>query len=442
MTHGEVLRLAAPIILANLFTPLLGAVDTAVMGHLPDPAYIGGVAVGALIFSYVYWGFGFLRMATTGLVAQARGGADDQEVRDVTVRAAGLALGLGALVIALQDPIAWLAFRILEASADVERLADSYVAIRIWGAPATLLVYVWVGWLIGMRRMAFVLALTVGMNGLNVGLDILFVVGMGMGIEGVAYATLISEATAALAGALVVLRLHGSLAGRMRAGAAFARDRVLALVRVNVDIFIRTLCLITGFAWFTAQGAAQGDTVLAANAVLLNFIMFMAYGLDGFAHAAETLVGGAVGARDRHAFERAVRLTTFWALIVSLAFMLVYLLFGPYLIAAQTNIEAVRETANLFLSWAIVSPLIAVWSFQLDGIYIGATRTAEMRNGMILSLAALLAAGYAFLPLWGNHGLWLALLIFFAVRALTLFCWYPRLPRSLDPPAPEARHVA
>jgi MATE family multidrug resistance protein len=217
---------------------------------------------------------------------------------------------------------------------------------------------------------------------------------------------------------------------------------VLALVRVNFDIFIRTLCLITGFAWFTAQGAAQGDTLLAANAVLLHFLMFMAYGLDGFAHAAETLVGGAVGARDRAAFERAVRLTTVWALVVALAFMLVYLAIGPYLIAAQTSIVAVRETAGLFLAWAVISPLIAVWSFQLDGIYIGATRTAEMRNGMILSLAALLVSGYAFLALWGNHGLWLSLLIFFAVRALTLLWWYPRLPRSLDGPAPEARHAA
>ncbi len=442
LTHGGVLRLAAPIILANLFTPLLGAVDTAVMGHLPDPAYIGGVAVGALIFSYVYWGFGFLRMATTGLIAQARGAANDQEVRDVMVRAAALAVGLGLLVVALQDPIAWVAFEILSASEGVERMADSYVAIRIWGAPATLLVYVGVGWLIGMRRMGTVLILTAGMNGLNIALDLWFVTGFGMGIEGVAYATLISEVAAALIGGAIVFRLHRPLAGRMRAGAAFARDKVLALVRVNADIFIRTLCLITGLAWFTAQGAAQSDTVLAANAVLLNFVMFMAYGLDGFAHAAETLVGGAVGARDRAAFERAVRMTTLWALVVAVAFTLVYLVIGPLIVAAQTSIPAVREAAAQFLAWAVAAPLVAVWSFQLDGIYIGATRTAEMRNGMILSLAALLVAGYSFLPLWGNHGLWLALLIFFAARALTLFYWYPRLPRSLDGPGPGATHAA
>lgn len=441
LTHGEVLRLAAPIILANLFTPLLGAVDTAVMGHLPDPAFIGGVAIGALVFSYVYWGFGFLRMATTGLIAQARGAANDQEIRDIAVRAAFLAVGLGAAVVLLQDPIGWVAFSILEASPNVERLADSYVSIRIWGAPATLLVYVGVGWLIGMRRMGIVLMLTAGMNGLNVGLDLLFVVGFGMGIEGVAYATLISEVSAAVAGGLVILHLHKPLSGRMRAAAAFTRDKVMALVKVNFDIFVRTLCLITGFAWFTAQGAAQGDTVLAANAILLNFLMFMAYGLDGFAHAAETLVGGAVGARDRPAFSHAVRLTTIWAMIVALVFTSVYLLLGPLLIAAQTSIPAVRETAALFLAWAIASPLVSVWSFQLDGIYIGATRTTEMRNGMILSLAALLASGYALQPLWGNHGLWLSLLVFFAVRGLTLLIWYPRLPRSLGPDPTKVRHA-
>lgn len=432
---GAVLRLSLPIILSNLSIPLMGAVDTAVMGRLPDPAYIGGVALGALVFTYVYWGFGFLRMATTGFTAQARGAGDDQELRHVALRGALLAAGLGALIIALQWPLTALALAVLEGSARVKELARDYVLVRIWGAPATLFVYVVLGWLIGMQRMRTVLVLTVFQNALNAALALLFVLEFRWGIEGVAAATLAAECTAAVAGALALWSAHRPLAGRWGGAGLFDRAKLVGAFRVNGDIFLRTLCLVTGFAWFTSQSAGQGNVVLAANAILVNFIAFAAYGLDGFAHAAETIVGSAVGARDGAGFRSAVRVTTVWAAGVAVAAGLVFALAGPVLIDVITAIEEVRAAARIYLPWAAFYPVVAVWCFQLDGIYIGATRTAEMRNGMAASLAALLALGYALMPAFGNHGLWAAFTGFAAFRGGILAFWYPRLLAQFARPA-------
>jgi MATE family multidrug resistance protein len=431
--HARVWRLAGPIILSNLSVPLLGAVDTAVMGHLPDPAYIGGVAIGGLVFSYIYWGFGFLRMGTTGFVAQAAGAKDADEIRAVLARGLLLAGGFGGLVIALQLPIALAAFAIIDASAKVEGLAETYLFIRIWGAPAALANYVAIGWLIGMQRTGATFVLTVFLNGLNILLSLLFVLGFGWGIEGVALATLIAEWSAALLGlALIGARLK-KVGGDWRWALIRARERLIRMVRVNFDIFIRTLSLLTAFAWITAQGAKFGDTVLAANAVLLIFQTFIGHGLDGFAHAAEALVGSAIGARDRAAVREAVRVSTIWAGIVAALFALVYLAGGTTIVAILTNIESVRATAHVYLVYVIVSPLLSVWSYQLDGIFIGATRTTEMRNAMMISLAAFIAAERILTSLYANHGLWIALLVFMVVRAITLGMWYPRIERAAEP---------
>jgi len=429
--HRRVWRLAAPIILSNLSIPLLGAVDTAVMGHLPGAAYIGGVAIGALIFSYVYWGFGFLRMGTTGLVAQAFGAEDADEVRAILARAWLLAAGLGAVILILQKPIGMIAFAILDSSEEVRDLASRYYAIRVWGAPATLMNYVALGWLFGMQRMRAALALSVFMNGVNIVLDLVLVIGLGWGIAGVAWATFLSEWSALGLGVWLIAR------GLRAFGGAWHRPRILdgarigALLKVNADIFVRTLCLVTAFAWFTAQGARMGDVLLAANAVLLNFQTFMAYGLDGFAHASEALIGGAIGARDPAALRSSVRVASLWALIVAALFSLVYFAAGPLIIFTMTDLQAVRSMALAFLPWAAISPLISVWSFQLDGIFIGATRTPEMRNGMLISLGIFLLAGWTLIPRLGNHGLWLALMLFMVARALTLGAWYPRIERGM-----------
>lgn len=427
----RVLRLAAPIIVSNVSVPLLGAVDTAVVGHLPDPSYLGGVAVGAMIFNFLYWGFGFLRMGTTGFVAQAHGAADPAEIRAVLGRALIIAAACGTALIALQAPIGALALTLTEASAPVETNAAAYFAVRIWSAPATLANYAVLGWLFGMQRPKTALVLQIFTNGLNIVLDLWFVVGLDWGVAGVAAASLIADYAACALGLWLILR---TLPGRTgwEPARLFARARLVALLRVNRDIFIRTLLLIFAFAWFTAQGAQLGDVTLAANAVLLNLQSIMAYGLDGFAFAVEALVGVAVGARDRPGFLAAVRAATAWSVALAALVAVAYAAFGRSIVALFTDLPEVRAAAALYLPWLIASPLVSVWSFVLDGVYIGATRTAEMRNGMAIALAGYLAAALLLVPVWGNHGLWLAFTLLMVLRAATLAAWLPRLLRSFD----------
>lgn len=425
-THRTVWRLAGPIILANLSVPLLGAVDTAVIGHLPDPAYLGGVAVGAVVFGFIYWGFGFLRMGTTGLVAQAAGAGRDDEARLVLLRALAIAAAFGIALWALQAPIFWTARTLFDTSAEVEAQAALYFRVRVWSAPAALANYALIGWFIGMRNTRAALVLQLWMNGLNIVLAVAFVIGLGWGVAGVATATMLSE-YAAVAGALLLLhrRLRVPTGVRM-----FDRAQLLRLLTLNLDIFIRTLCLITAFALFTREGAGFGDTLLAANAVLMQFQHFLSFGLDGFAHAAEALVGTALGARNRAALRATVRISAQWALIVAAGYVAIYALLGAPIVALLTDIAEVRAAATEFLPWLVLSPLVSVWSFMLDGIFIGATRTRDMRNAMILSFAVYLAALVALKPLWGNHGLWAALMVFLAARGITLALLYPRVERD------------
>ncbi|WP_425450298.1 MATE family efflux transporter [Virgifigura deserti] len=437
---ARVWRLVIPIVLSNLSTPLIGAVDTAVVGHLPDPAYIGGVALGALIFSFLYWGFGFLRMGTTGFAAQAYGAGDRTELQATLLRPLILAAALGALLILLQMPIRVVALSLLTASDEVEALAHAYYDVRIWSAPAALANYALLGWLLGTQRARTALIVQLVLNGANAALDLLFVIGLGWGIVGVALASVLAEYGAAVLGLAIAFRIFirtgGDRSGR-QGGARreqarlWRRERLVALFRVNGDIFVRTICLIFAFGYFTAQGARMGDVPLAANAILMHLQQFAAYGLDGFAHAVEILAGGAVGARSRDAFRAAVRTSTVWALGAAAAMAGIYALLGPSIIGLFTGIDEVRRVAILYLPWLVLSPVVSVWSFQLDGIFIGATRTAEMRNAMIFSLAVFLPACWILVPLLDNHGLWLAFTLFMLVRAMSLGAFYSRLERSL-----------
>jgi MATE family multidrug resistance protein len=430
--HRRVWRLAGPIIVSNLSVPLVGAVDTAVVGHLPDPAYIGAVALGAVIFSFVFWSFGFLRMGTTGFVAQAFGAGDAIEVRTSLLRALLLGLALALGLILLQAPIGWLAFVLLDSGARLEALGQEYFTIRIWGAPATLANYAILGALIGLQRTGTALVLQLVLNGCNLLLDLLFVIGLGWNVAGVALASVLGESLAALVGLVLLHRLLRPAAGEQRCYPLLDAARLRALFRVNGDIFIRTLCLSGAYYYFTLQGATLGTLTLAANAVLMHFQHFLAHGLDGFAHATEALAGSAYGARCRAAFRAAVRACTLWALLVALLYSLIYTLAGPGLIALLTGIDSVRGEALAYLPWLLVSPLISVWSFQLDGIFIGTTRTTEMRNGMLIALAVFLPLVWLLPPLLGNHGLWMALMLFMVARTLTLVVWYPRIERSLE----------
>lgn len=429
--NARIWRLAGPIILANISTPMLGAVDTAVMGHLPDPAYIGGVAIGAVIFDFLFWGFGFLQMSTSGFTAQAQGAGNAVEVRATLLRAMALAIALGLLLVLLQIPIAQLAFVLIDASSEVEGLARSYYAIRIWSAPFALANYVVLGWLLGRQKAELVLVLQLALNGTNIVLDLLFVVGLGWGIEGVAVATLIAQ-VGGLALAFVFVRAALLVRDPSITWSRLAdRERLTALLHVNVNILIRTLCLIFALAYFTARGAEMGDLILAANAVLMQFQFVSAYAMDGFAHAVEVLAGNALGRRSRADFRQAVQVSTLWALGFAVLAAFIFWLMGAQIIALFSDIAEVRSGAMTYLPWMIVSPLISVWSFQLDGIFVGTTRSAEMRNAMIASLAVYLVACWLLIPALGNHGLWLSLMVFMLARMLTLGFYFPRLERAV-----------
>ena len=428
-SHREVLALALPIMLSNVSTPLLGIVDTAVVGRLPDPAHVGAVAVGALVFSFVFWGFGFLRMGTTGLTAQALGAEDEREVRATLARALLVALGCGVALVALQLPIRWLAFGLLEGSAKVERLAAAYFERRIWSAPATLTSYALLGWFVGLGRTGTALALQLVLNLSNIALDALFVLGFDWGVEGVALGTLAAEWVAAGVGLGVAAREL-----RRRGSRSLDWDRVLDRVRVkrtfavSRDIMVRSLALVFIFVFFMGQAAAMGDVRLAANAVLLQFVDISAYFLDGLAFAAEALVGRAVGASARGALLHAIRRTTLWAAALALLASATLASLGGTLIDWMVASPDARETARRFLPWAAAAPLAGVGCFQLDGIFIGATRTAEMRNAMVVTLGLFLLAWWLLRP-WGNHGLWAALHVSYLARTLTLGAYLPRLTR-------------
>ena len=431
--HRRVWRLAGPIILANLSTPLLGAVDTAVMGHMPEAAFVGAVAVGSVVFSFLYWGFGFLRMGTTGFAAQAHGAGNHDELRATLGRALILAVGLGGFLLVLQVPIGALAFHLLDAGERVGDLARRYYEVRIWSAPFALVNYAVLGWLLGTQRASQALLLQVALNGLNIVLDLVFVLGLGWTVEGVAAASVLAEMAAAALGLTLCGRRLKRLGGRWSGARLRDPERLLAMLRVNRDIFVRTLTLIFAFAYFTATGARLGETTLAANAILIQLLNVLSFGLDGFAHAAEILVGEAVGRRSRPALRQAVGVASLWAVGVATVFAGILALGGPMILAAFTSLDPVQAAALTYLPWMIAAPFLSVAAYMFDGVFIGATRTRAMRNAMLISLAVYLAAVQVLVPWAGNHGLWAALMVLMMARGVTLGAAYPALVRAVTP---------
>ncbi|PKP70659.1 MAG: MATE family efflux transporter [Alphaproteobacteria bacterium HGW-Alphaproteobacteria-4] len=425
ISHARVLRIALPIVIANATIPILGAVDTGVVGQLGAAAPIGAVGLGAIILASLYWVFGFLRMGTTGLVAQAKGAGDAAEVAANLSRALLIGGTAGLALIALQMPLFAAAFRLAPASAEVEALARDYLTIRIWGAPATISMYALTGWLIALERTRAVLAIQLWMNGLNIGLDLGFVLGLGWGVPGVATATLISE-WSGLALALWLAR-DALLGGHWRRAAlVFNRARLVLMARVNSDIMIRSVLLQAAFTSFLFLGAGLGDTTLAANQVLAQFLSITAFALDGFAFAAETLTGQALGARQPKALRRAAIVTSKWGVGGALLLAVFFWVFGPRLIDIMATAPEVRATARAYLPWLAAAPLIGIASWMLDGIFIGTTLTREMRNAMLASVALYIGAVMVLLPAFGNHGLWAALMVLNAARGLTMAAYYPR----------------
>lgn len=424
--HARVLKIALPIVLSNVTVPILGAVDTGVVGQMGAAAPIGAVGIGAMILSAMYWMFGFLRMGTTGLAAQALGAREHGELAALLTRALIIGGGAGLALILLQAPLFWLAFHFAPASGEVEAMAREYLQIRIWSAPAAIALFGINGWLIAQERTRAVLMLQLWMNGVNILLDLLFVLQLGWGVGGVALATFIAEWSGLVLGLWLCRGVFRTAAWRAWAQ-VFDRARLKVMAVVNRDILIRSLLLETMLVSFMFMGAGFGDEVLAANQVLLQFLVVASYGLDGFAFAAETLVGQAMGRRNRAALRRAAKLAGLWTGLLALAAALGFALTGGWIIDLMTTAPEVRSVARDYLPWLVLLPVLGCGAFLLDGIFIGATATRDMRNMMAVCFVIYAAAAAALVPLWGNHGLWAALLLAFFARGVTLGLRYPAL---------------
>ena len=436
ISYRYLLQKAWPIILANASVPLLGLVDTAVIGNVGSITDLGAIAFGALIFSFVYWSFGFLRMGTTGFAAQASGAGDQQEVRAVLGRAVLIALCLGVVLISIQWPIGLAAFSLLDGSTQVEAVAQEYFNIRIWGAPATLATFALMGLLIGLGKSRTLLIVQLFLNGLNILLDVWFAGILGWGASGIALGTVIAEwTTVLLAGWLVYRTLNQR---KVSADEFWPKAKIMdwpALLKTassNLDIMLRTLILVFSFAFFINQSAKFGDTMLASNHILLQLIAFSAFFLDGYAFVVEALVGSAIGAKRRDIFDLAVRRSTILALVTAILLALAIVLIGDIAIMLLTDIGAVRIAVDPLLPMAALYVLLSFAAFQLDGIFIGASFTRQMRDAAALSIAVYFVAWWALSDQFGIQGLWGAMILYVVARAMALLLFYPSLRRSAE----------
>jgi MATE family multidrug resistance protein len=428
VTTAQVFAIAGPAMVANLTTPLIGIVSTTAIGRLGDATLLGGVAVASVLFDCLFWLFAFLRMSTVAFTAQSLGAGETTELRAILVRGFIVAAAVGAALILLQIPLATILLGMMGGSEGVTHAAKTYFMIRIWSAPLALGNYVVLGWLIGQARAKLALGTQITINLINAAATALLVLVLDLGIAGAAIAAVIAETAGLLLGILIAGRLtHWKLA--IDFTILFDRARLMRMLSVNRDIMIRTASLIAVWLFFTAQGARAGDTALAANAVLNNFLLISAFFLDGLANAAEQLCGRAYGARDKSGFAGAVKLVVIWGFGFALVVAATFALFGPALIELTTASVDVRRLAREFLPFVIFAPLLGVFAFAFDGIYIGATRARDMRNLMLLSLLIFLGAWLA-LRSFGNAGLWGALLVHYAARGGLEALRYPALLRA------------
>lgn len=418
-THRKVWALAAPMILSNISVPLVALVDSTVIGHLPHAHQLGAVAVGASLYTFLAWAMGFLRMGTTGFAAQAAGRSDGAALRQILLQGLLLALGLAVVLGGLGVPLSGVALHFMQPSAELDQLTRAFFHTRLFGLPAALATYALVGWFLGTQNARAPLAILLSTNLINIVLNLWFVIGLDWGVVGSARASVIAEWSGALLGLWLTRTALRAYPGQIIWSALRVWQSWRPLLAVNRDIFIRSLALQSVFFLITVQGARLGDATVAANALLLNGLLLTAHALDGLAHAVEALCGHAIGARDRLALRRSLVVAGGWSLIASLGFAVLFLLAGHLFVEMQTDIQSVRDTAFVYLPYLAVLPLIAVWSYLLDGLFIGATRAREMRNGMLLTVLLLLPFAW-FLQALGNHGLWISFLLFMVLRSLTL----------------------
>ena len=428
-THRRVWALAAPMILSNISVPLVALVDSMVIGHLPHAHQLGAVAVGASLYTFLAWAMGFLRMGSTGFAAQAAGRKDGAALRQILLQGLLLALGLAILLGTVGIPLSHMALEWMQPSAQLNQLTRDFFHTRLFGLPAALASYALVGWFLGTQNARAPLAILLTTNLVNIALNLWFVLGLEWGVAGSARASVIAEWTGALLGLALTQKALRAYPGNIAWAALKRWQSWRPLLAVNRDIFIRSLALQSVFFMITVQGARLGDATVAANALLLNGLLLTAHALDGLAHAVEALCGHAIGARDRQTLRRSLVVAGGWSLIASLGFALLFTVAGHLFIAMQTDIPSVRETADTYLPYLAVLPLIAVWSYLLDGLFIGATRAREMRDGMLLTVLIVLPFAWVLQGL-GNHGLWISFLLFMALRSFTLWVIAWRLSKK------------
>lgn len=425
-TNKNIWRIAAPMILSNISVPLLGMVDTGVTGHLENAAYLGAVAVGSTIFGFLYTGVNFLRMGTTGIAAQQFGANDFDGLRVSLGQALIVALTIAAILLVLHVPIGAAAISLIGPDPAVAEFADQYFSIRIWSAPATLANFALLGWFLGLQNARVPLIVVLVINVTNIVLDLVLVVVVGMKVDGVAIASVIAEFTGLAVGLGFVVRELNRHSGRWVISKLTTLREYTAFFGINAHLFVRTMALVFTLTFITAQGARQGGLILAANAILMNFQNLLSFALDGFAHAAEALVGKAVGEKDRAALQRSVVLALRWSLIVAVGFSVLFWLAGPTLIAILTDLPDIRTTTLRYLPWLILSPLVAVWSYLYDGVFVGATLAREMRNIMLISAFVIFIPAWYVLQFLGNDGLWLSFMLFLASRGIGMHIYYRR----------------
>ncbi len=425
--NRKILDLAVPNIISNITVPLLGIVDISLMGHLESDSYIGAIALGSLIFNFIYWGFGYLRMGTSGFTAQALGRRDLPETINVFSRAILIALAGGISLLVLQQAVEWLSFNILKGEKEVEMLAASYFRIRIWAAPATLLQFAFMGWFIGMQNAKIPMVIAIVSNALNIAFNFLFVMVLGLGSDGVAYGTVIAQYIGLLVALIFFRKYFRKLFKYWNINAALKLAKLKEFMLLNTDIFIRTMCLVLVFSFFTAKSASAdnattGDnTILAVNSMLMQFFMFFSFFIDGFAYASEALIGRFIGSRSRDSLQKLIRLLFVWGLGISLLFTLLYLFASKAIIGLLTDLPEVRENAQPYVFWVIMIPLVSFSAFLWDGIFIGATAGKAMRNAMLISTLTIFFPSYWILSgIIGNHGLWLAFILFLGARGITM----------------------
>ncbi|MCT8137033.1 MATE family efflux transporter [Anaerobacillus sp. CMMVII] len=422
LTNRKYLALAIPLIISTLTTPLLGAVDTAVVGHLSDPVFIGGVAVGSLIFSQLYWLLGFLRVSTSGFTAQAKGANNREELFYSFIRPFLLAAMLGCFFLLIQSPIKWVAFSIIQSSEGVYVQAANYFDIRIWGAPFALINYVILGWLVGSSQIRITVFSQIFINVLNIILNVVFVLNFNLGVQGVALASLIAEISSVVIGLVILWKLNmipKDLNTQWKK--LFQHGPFVKMLQVNRDLFIRTVCLLTVFTMFTSKSGQMGEVELAANAILYQLHLILAYFISGFSNASSILIGRAVGGKQIDLYDATVKMSAKWGGIAAVTLTLLLLLFSDWILPLFTSIEEVLLMANQFMYWLLLFPLVSFWGLQLYGIFTGATEGRPLRNSIILSLLIFLISYYVFVPILGNHGLWLAFILFSLARSI--FLW-------------------